>query len=144
MGGWDDKPLGEGRSTGKHTSKFPVSSLTKTVCSVQQQELLHLLILITTKRIGIGLKAEKHTPKFQSEVKKFKIYALRKQQCHDSVLKTNSNLLLSLLSQGAASCLCKHVKVITRITVLEGAECATDTVCAQVCNQRRKNSEPVK
>lgn len=128
-----------------------MSSLTKTVstqpvCSVQQQELLHLLILITTKRTEIGLKAKKHTPKliFQSEVKKFHIYVLRKQQCHDSVLKTNSNLLFSLLSQGAASCLCKHVKIITRITVLEGAECATDTVCAQVCDQRRKKSEPVK
>lgn len=35
-----------------------------------------------------------------------------------TALKTNSNLLLSLLSQGAASRLCKHVEVIPRITVL--------------------------
>lgn len=130
MGGWDDKPLGEGRSAGKHVSKFAESSLTKTVC------------------IQPVCSAQRHTTKllFQSGVRNFQIYALRKEQCHDSVLRTNSNLLLSLLSQGAASCLCKHVKVIPRIsiTVLEGAECATDTVCAQVCNQRRKNSEPVK
>lgn len=47
----------------------------------------------------------------------------------------NSNILLSLLSQGTASCLCEHVEIIARVTVLQGAECATDAVCTQVCNR---------
>lgn len=132
LGGRGDKLLWEEASAEVKASSFPSfqwarslrwsSNITQPVCSAQKQELSHFLVLIKTSRIRPGLKAQKHTSKLLlqsgANQRSFRFMTLENSRAMTQTVKTNSNILLSLLSQGTASRLCKHVEVITRVTVL--------------------------